>query len=89
MENKNNGWNYRVIKMLDKKVGNLPQEYFYGIYEVYYTDDVPTSWSENPQYASGTSWKELEKNHWAMYGALSESVLLLENDKLIEIGRFK
>jgi len=86
---KNNGWNYRIIKMLEKKIGDLPQTYFYGIYEVYYTDDVPTSYSENPVYAGGESWKELEEDYRMMYEAFSKPTLIIENGKLVEIGRFK
>jgi hypothetical protein len=86
---KNNGWNYRVIKMPDKKLKGLPQTYSWGIYEVYYTNDKPTSWSADPIYPIGESWNELMDDYHIMFQAFTKPTLELKGDKLIESGRFK
>ncbi len=89
MKLKKSYWNYRVIKMADKKLKNLSQTYSWGIYEVYYTNDLPTSWSKDPMYPIGESWNELIEDYQYMFQAFTKSTLELKNGKLIEIGRFK
>lgn len=89
MKKKNNGWNYRVIKMADKKLKGMPQTYSWGIYEVYYTNDKPTSRSEEPMHPIGESWNELIENYHYMFQAFVKPTLELKVGKLIEIGRFK
>lgn len=86
---KGGGWNYRIIKMADRRLKNVPQTYSWGIYEVYYTDDLPTSYSENPMYPIGESWNELYKDYSVMHRAFQEKTLELKNGKLIETIRFK
>lgn len=80
---KNNGWNYRVIKIKDKKLKNIPQTYSWGIYEVYYTDNIPTSWSENPMHPIGESWNELYKDYSCFHRAFQEKTLELKDGKLV------
>ena len=84
MKPRNTGWNYRVIKMADKKLKGLPQTYSWGIYEVYYTDDKPTSWSEDPCHAIGESWNELEEDYNLMFEAFKKKTLELVKGKLVE-----
>ena len=82
-------WNYRIIKMADKKLKGLPQSFSWGIYEVYYKNDVPHSWSENPMHAIGDSWNELMEDYNIMFHAFTKPTLILKEGKLLEIGRFK
>ncbi len=84
-----NGWNYRVIKMPDKKLKGCPQTYSWGIYEVYYTDNKPTSWTENPSYPIGESFNELDEDYRNLFQAFTRPTLELKKGKLVEIGRFK
>lgn len=82
-------WNYRVIKMKDTKLKGLAQTYSWGIYEVYYEGNKPTSWSENPRWPMGDSWHELMADYNFMFKAFVERPLELKNGKLVTIGRFK
>ncbi len=79
-------WNYRVIKTADKKLKGLSQSWSWGIYEVYYTRDKPTSWSKDPMYPVGESWNELVKDYNIMFQAFMKPTLELRKGKLIEIG---
>ncbi len=89
MQKKESYWNYRVIKMADKKLKGLPQSYSYGIYEVYYDKGEATSWSKDPMWAIGETWKELLEDYHLMFKAFTHSTLELKGNKLVEIGRFK
>lgn len=84
----NNGWNYRVIKMPDKKLKNLPQSYSFGIYEVYYTNDKPTSWSAEPMWPIGETFNDLVEDFGHMQNAFSAKCLELKDGILVEGNRF-
>ena len=75
--------------MADKKLKNLPQSYSYGIYEVYYTNDKPTSWSSEPMHAIGETWNELHEDYHRMFEAFCKKPLILENGKLKEGKMFQ
>ena len=81
---KNNGWNYRVIKVADKKLKGLPQTYSFGIYEVYYKDNIAHSWSAEPQYPIGESWIELYQDYHRMVEAFTKKVMYIKDGKLKE-----
>lgn len=89
MKSKTTHWNYRVIKAADKKIPKLPQTYYYGIHEVYYTDNKPTSWTEKSVYPFGDTFSELLADYHIMLGAFELPVLQLKGGKLKEIGMFK
>jgi hypothetical protein len=79
----NGGWNYRVIKVKDPKIKGFDDSYSYGIYEVYYTNRKPTSWSENPIYPIGESRFELEEDYNRMRLAFTYPVLEVIDNKLV------
>ena len=76
-------WNYRIIKMKDSALKGCPESY--GIHEVYYENDIPTSWSAKPQYPIGESWNELEKDYQTMFRAFTIKTLEEIGGKLVEI----
>jgi hypothetical protein len=69
-------WNYRVVKEKDE-TGNA----FLSICEVYYTNDVPHSWSE-PVNPTGETKKELEDDLLLMYKAMDKPVLTVKGGKI-------
>lgn len=75
--NTTNHWNYRVIQDSD---GN------YCIYEVYYTDGVPTSWAENPTEPFGETVQELKRDLALMISAFDRPPMKEQGGKLIEIS---
>lgn len=77
-KSKNNGWNYRIIVTREK------HELVFNIHEVYYTDDKPTSWSENPIYAQGSTKAGLMDDLHMMQYALHRPVLEIVKNKLVE-----
>lgn len=84
-----NYWNHRVIKRADQKLKNIPQSYSYGIYEVYYTDDKPHSWTENPVHPIGESWNELFEDWKGMFEAFKKPTLELKDGVLVKGKLFK
>ncbi len=74
----NNSWNYRII------VTREPDELVFNIHEVYYTNDVPTSWSENPIYAQGSTKSALMDDLHFMLHAIQRPVLEIVDNKLVE-----
>jgi hypothetical protein len=82
-------WNHRVIKMADLKLKGLPQTYSWGIYEVFYENDKPTSWTSEPIHPIGGSWNELFESWNCMFEAFKKKTLEVKGDKLVELGLFK
>lgn len=81
-------WNYRVIKMPDPILKGMEQTYSWGIYEVYYTDDKPTSWSAEPMHAIGETFNELLEDFHNMQRGILAAPLELKGKKLVETKRF-
>ena len=63
-------WNHRVIKRVNEN-GDV----FYSIHEVYYTDDIPTSCTEESIAAYGETPETLILELERMLGACSKPIL--------------
>jgi hypothetical protein len=62
-------WNYRVMAK------GYKNEVYLGIYEVYYKDDIPSSYSKDPVTIEGNNLFELDKVLSLMTECLGKSIL--------------
>jgi hypothetical protein len=77
-------WNYRVFLIPG---GSPLEEDIYAIKEVYYGDDDEIEfWSEANMAPMGNTIEELEEDLEKFIAAFDEPVLLIDGDRVIEIG---
>lgn len=75
-------WNYRVIRSVDAE-----GEPLYSVHEVYYDKDgKPDSWTCDPVFLSAESVQQLIKDVVWILKSLTEPVLEVVDDKLIEVS---
>lgn len=74
-------WNYRRAFLNDGG------ERYFAIIEVYYTDGVITSWTDDPQMPYGDTEAELESDFEFMKEAFDQPILDVEELILIQKSR--
>lgn len=67
----NTHWNYRVMRRKE----SFSDDIFFGIYEVYYTNNVPISWTQNQASPCADSLTELNEAVEWLALALTKPVL--------------
>ncbi len=74
-----NHWNYRVIYD--------PESESFSIHEVYYENNKPTMWTENPVSIVGDDLNQLSNSFSWMQKAFSKPILKVLDGKLVEETR--
>lgn len=92
-------WNYRWVKIvftvpkfddnLNRIEGEFEEEYYYGLYEVYYdSNGKPFMWSEEPEKLYAEDVEELIEFIGRILDAAVKKVLLIKDGEIKELDEY-